>query len=531
LNIRWWGRFSQSMLGLAILMLVSASLVGQETGIDRTLRVALSAEPDGLDMTMSTSITASIPARHLVEGLFAFDEEYAPQPMLVETWMLSEDELTATFYLRHGVRFHNGEEMLSNDVVSSLNRWGEIGLSASALWTHIDEIRAVNEYTVQMEFNAPFGALTTHLANLYGGPRIYPQEIASKYSTTQIPPAEIIGTGPYRLSSWESGESIRLERFPEYVMSSSPPSGFAGRKEATFDVLQFYFIPDNIVRFIGIESGAYDYAVDLPSRFLAEIDGNPEIRPILTNHPPIYAIALLNNRSGPLTDPALKRALITALDMEALMSAGYGDPAFWNLNPSYFAPGIRWHTADAGIELYNAADPEKARDMAIAAGYSGEIIRLLVAQDMTAQYNQALEMSDQLRAAGFRVVLQVFDRATFFEIRNSKTDLVNPVWDIAFSFYSTIPDPSLVLMLNPSYAGWWDSHEIQQLRGSLNVLASFTDRYAIWEDVMDLWYSQIPAIKFGDAFQLHLIRSDITGYGADGALPMLSPYFWNSQRR
>jgi len=237
----------------------------------------------------------------------------------------------------------------------------------------------------------------------------------------------------------------------------------------------------------------------------------------------------VNNRTGLMTNSALKQAMIVALDMEAIMLAGYGDPTFWSLNPTYFAPGIRWYTEDAGEGLYNAADPARASQMASDAGYAGETIRIIVAQDMTAQYNQALVVTDQLRNAGFIVDLQVYDKATFFEIRNSKSNPDNPAWELAFSYYSTTPDPSLVLMLNPAYAGWWDTSEIQSLRNELNGITDFATRYAKWQEIMDLWYDQIPAIKFGDAFQLHLIRTEIGGgYGSPENPPMLSPFFWNA---
>ena len=185
-----------------------------------------------------------------------------------------------------------------------------------------------------------------------------------------------------------------------------------------------------------------------------------------------------------------------------------------------------------GGAITKAADPARARQMAADAGYDGETIRIIVAQDMTAQYNQALVVTDQLRNAGFTVDLQVYDKATFFSIRNSKDDPDNPPWEIAFSFYSTTPDPSLVLMLNPNYAGWWNTPEIQKLREELNKITDFKARYAKWEEIMRLWYQQVPAIKFGDAYQLHLMRAEIGGgYGTEARPPMLSPYFWNSWRK
>ena len=523
------------LMTLAVLLIaLLGSLVAAADGAKYggTLRVALASEPGKLDMVLDSGVAASIPARHILEGLFAFDENYAPQPMLAFSWDLNEAGTVATFYLRRGVLFHNGDEMTSEDVVASLNRWGEYGLTAAALWSHVVSVEAVDRYTVQMTLDEPFAPMTTYLANIYGGPSIYPKELAEAAGAEPIPAEEIVGTGPYRFSEWKAGDYILLDRFPGYAASPAPASGFAGQKVAYFDQLQFLFVAEDNARVVGVESGTYDYAVNIPNDLFVNIERNPDIFPIITDHPPIYPIALVNNRTGLMTNFALKRAIVTALDMESIMLAGYGDPTFWSLNPSYFAPGIRWYTDDEGEGLYNASDPARAGQMAADAGYNGETIRIIVAQDMTAQYNQALVVTDQLRNAGFTVDLQVYDKATFFEIRNSVANPDNPAWEIAFSFYSTTPDPSLVLMLNPNYAGWWDTSEIQTLRNELNGITDFATRYAKWQEIMDLWYEQIPAIKFGDAFQLHLIRTEIGGgYGSPENPPMLSPFFWNAWRK
>lgn len=525
-----------SVFVLSLVLLIGASLSvagGEGPSYGGTLRCALASEPGKLDMQMDTGVAASIPARHILEGLFAFDKDYTPQPMLALSWDLDETGTVAIFYLRRGVLFHNGEEMKAADVVASMNRWGEYGLTSKALWSHVVELVALDDYTIQITLDEPFAPMTTYLANIYGGPSIYPKEIVEVAGDQPIAPEDVIGTGPYKFVEWKAGDYILLDRFAGYSSSPATASGFAGEKVAYFDKLQFFFVAEDNARLVGIESGTYDYAVNIPNDLLVSVEGNADVVAIITDHPPIYPIALINNRNSLLaTNYALKQAVITALDMEAIMLAGYGDPTFWSLNPSYFAPGIRWYTDNAGEGLYNANDPAKARQMAADAGYNNEPIRIIVAQDMTSQYNQALVVTDQLKRAGFKVDLQVYDKATFFSIRNSKDDPENPKWEIAFSYYSTTPDPSLVLMLNPAYAGWWDTPEIQTLRNELNKITDFDARYAKWEEIMELWYEQIPALKFGDAFQLHLVRAEIGGgYGTSENPPMLSPYFWNAWRK
>ncbi len=510
-----------------LLLVVGLGALADEPKYGGTLKVALASEPGTLDMQMTTGVAASIPARHIFETLFTFDENYTPQPLLVESWELSEDGTVATLHLRHGVKFHNGKEMTSADVVASLKRWGEFGLTSKALWSHVTSIEAPDAYTVVITLNEPFGPFDFYLANIYGGAVIYPAEIASAAGDQPLPPDQYIGTGPYKFVEWKSGDYILLERFEDYASPQGEPSGYAGRRTAYFDQLKFLIVPEDNARLVGIQSGTYDYVVNIPNDLYPNIKDNPDIVAIITDHPPIYPIGLLNTKAGLTANVKIRQAILAALDMEPIMLAGYGDPMFWSLNGSYFAPGIRWYTK-ACTDKYDQANPELAKKLAQEAGYNGEPLRLIVAQDMTAQYNQSLVVADQLRKAGFNVDLQVYDKATFFARRNDKE---NPQWEMAFSFYSTSPDPSLVLMLNPNYAGWWNTPEIQKLRNELNRITDFKARYAKWEEIMCLWYEQVPAIKFGDAYQLHLIRADIGGgYGTENP-PMLSPYFWNSWRK
>ncbi|MCD6541252.1 ABC transporter substrate-binding protein [Candidatus Bipolaricaulota bacterium] len=511
-------------IGFLGILLAGGLALAEEPKYGGTLKVALASEPGTLDMQLTTGVAASIPARHIFEGLFAFDENYTPKPMLLESWERSPDGKTVTFHLRKGVLFHNGKELVAEDVVASLERWGKYGLTSKALWSHVQKLEAVDNYTVGMILDQPFAPLETYLANIYGGPRIYPKEVAEAAGNEPIAPENYIGTGPYKFAEWKAGDYIRLVRFDRYVAREDKPSGFAGKRTAYFDELIFYFVPEDNARLVGVQAGTYDYVVNIPNDLYPDIEGDPNIVPIIADHPPIYPMALCNTIAGLTANVKIRQAILAALDMEPIMLAGYGDPKFWKLNGSYFAPGIRWYTA-AGTEAYDQADPEKAKRLLEEAGYNGEPLRLIVAGDMTAQYNQSLVVADQLKKAGFNVDLQVYDKATFFARRN---DRENPQWELAFSYYYTIPDPSLVLMLSPTYAGWWDTPQKRILVEVLNQITDFKVRYKVWEAVMELWYIEVPAIKFGDAFQLHLKRAELKGYGTDYINMGAAPYFWNS---
>ena len=72
---------------------------------------------------MGTATATKDAARPIFETLVTLNENYEVQPMLAESYEQSEDGLVFTFYLRQGVKFHNGKEMKADDVVASLERW------------------------------------------------------------------------------------------------------------------------------------------------------------------------------------------------------------------------------------------------------------------------------------------------------------------------------------------------------------------------------------------------------------------------
>ncbi|PYN39908.1 MAG: peptide ABC transporter, partial [Candidatus Rokuibacteriota bacterium] len=114
------------LLALATLALVTGSALTAEAqkkgGI---LKVGNLGEPPSLDAHWTTASITETLTNHIYEGLYSLDSSNRPIPMLAESHTVSKDGLVYTFKLRQGVKFHNGKEMTSEDVVASLARWGK----------------------------------------------------------------------------------------------------------------------------------------------------------------------------------------------------------------------------------------------------------------------------------------------------------------------------------------------------------------------------------------------------------------------
>ncbi|MCB1809593.1 MAG: ABC transporter substrate-binding protein, partial [Candidatus Competibacteraceae bacterium] len=178
-----------------------------------------------------------------------------------------------------------------------------------------------------------------------------------------------------------------------------------------------------------------------------------------------------------------------------------------------------WYT-DAGTENYpQKGDPEKAKQMAAEAGYTGEPINFMVSSSYPLHYDTGQVFERQLKAAGFNIEFQVYDWATLVE-RRAKPEL----WDIFETTHGMVPDPILYTFMNDNYPGWWVSPEKEPLEAALAGTVDPAARKQIWNDIQALIYQQVPVIKPGDVFVY-----DIASPALQGLPPQVElnwPRFW-----
>ena len=117
--------------------------------------VALSMNVDTLDLVMTTSVGGRQVALGTVwERLLTLNSQGEPVPELCESYEMSEDVTTFTFYLRQGVLFHDGSEMTADDVVASMNRWIETYSNVQEL-VGSGRFEKVDNYTVKITTVTP----------------------------------------------------------------------------------------------------------------------------------------------------------------------------------------------------------------------------------------------------------------------------------------------------------------------------------------------------------------------------------------
>jgi peptide/nickel transport system substrate-binding protein len=455
-----------------------------------TLTVAIPSDPGTVEVMRDTTYIGFM-LFHTLELLFTWNEDMEVQPELADTREVSDDGLTNTVTLREGVLFHDGHEMTATDVIASLGRWFEVSPRPEGLSSRVDELEQIDDLTVVFHMNEPYGAFAEVLARMAAGCVIYPESVLGDADANEAAP-DPIGTGPYEFVEYVSDQHIRMARFDDFVGRDEEPSGYSGRKSAYIDELMFVPAPDEAAQVAGLQAGDFQYLQRV----------NPDQYEILERDDDVVAellpsvegrLIVFNTQEGPLSDVTMRQAVQACLDLEEMLVAGVGQGHF-ELDHGVQFEGTAWHTP-VGEELHNQADPERAQELLEEAGYNGETVTLIARNDQNDLYNMALVVQQQLEDIGMNIELEVFDQATFFEVREDPN-----AWNIFPTNQGITTDPLLISYITATtWPGWWDSDRKVELVRQLGSETDFDARYEIWEELHRVFYEEdVPMVKIGN---------------------------------
>lgn len=482
---------------------------GPKTG--GVLKIALDAEPKGLDMMLTTATLTWTIAWHMFENLFSLGEHQEIIPMLAKDYSISEDRLTYNIDLRGGVKFHNGKEMTAEDVVASLNRWGKVASAGKKAFKNVEKLEVTGELQIQIKLNNPDSGLLTALAIPNQGAIIIPKEIAE--TAGQEPLNEFIGTGPFKFVDWKPNQYLRLQKFEDYCALEGEANGYGGKKVAYVDELYYTPVPDVTVQSAGVETGDFDYAYAVSSDEYERLKETEGVQ-VIVSEPRAFLAFIMNTKEGIMADVRVRQAFMAALNMEPILEISRGHKDFWRMNPSLMQKETIW-ASDVGKELYNQSDPEKAKELLKASSYNGETIRWISSYE--GYYNAALVAKKQLEEVGFIIDLQKYEPSAEKGIRKDSSK-----WDVAVTGYTKRPDPTLNSFMNSSNPGWWNNEEVQMLLNKMTQETNFDERFKMWEKIQLIFYEEVPYIKVGDYATLRVLSKDVKNFQSYADI-----FFWN----
>jgi len=352
-----------------------------------TLVVAISANPDGLDPHKTVAAVTFEVAKSLYDTLVESDPQGNIVPGLAEKWEASSDGLRWTFYLRKGVKFHNGREMTSKDVKASFERIlnPETKAPRAKDYAVIQSIETPDDYTVIFQLKEPQAAFLSNLA--YGWAAIVPVE---EKDLRNHP----VGTGPFRFVEWVPDSHVKLERFPDYFIKDQP----------YLDAVIFKIMPDPASKLTALKVGEVDVVDQVPPQEVEKLKGNPEIKLIQAPANGIYIMAL-NNAREPFNKKEVRQAISYAVDKKGVIEAaqwGQGAPI-----GSHMPPVTPFYVDLTDKYPYN---PEKARQLLAQAGYpEGFEVTLIMPQPYDFHIRNCEVIADYLKKIGIKPKLETYE--------------------------------------------------------------------------------------------------------------------------
>ena len=320
--------------------------------------------------------------------------------VLAEKW--EEDEGGITFYIRKGVKFHQGQDLTASDVVFSLKKASTFP-SANGNWNWInwDGIVAKDDYTVFVPYVYPCGLTIAKFAA--GNIMIMCEETWKDAGDDGIG-KNVNGTGPFMFGDYLQDDHLTLNRFDGYW-------GDAPKLET----IKFRFIKENSQAMIALETGEVDLVLDVPALSIPDIENSSDFK-IIDNMATCLDMVHFNLDSPYFDDVRVRQAVAYAMSMEDIYTGVYrnlGSMAF-----SCICPGIPGYSNQFEGDKYpygTAAEVDKAKALLAEAGYpNGFDMNLVIDQDAN-RIAVAEILKNNLGKAGINVTISSQDSAAFWD--------------------------------------------------------------------------------------------------------------------
>ena len=380
--------------------------------------VSSPGEPTSLDGTVDSSHNTKTVTQSINDHLLDTNTNYEYTPRLAISWEWIGD-LELKMSLREGVKFHNGRELIADDVKESILRAKneENSMRASAL-VAIESVEVLDDYSFVIHLNAKDAAILPSIAEI----PIVPIEAFDELDTNPV------GCGPFKFVSWDPGVKITVEAFDDYWQEGKP----------YVDGIQFILSLDDSGKMAGLQSGEINIVTNPSEADVVAIgSGNIEGVSTLTGENPFsgYFIALNMDKEPFKSNLKLRQAISYAIDREEISELcfnGEKPPQY-----SYVWETAVWYNPEwEEIITYN---PEKAKQLLAEAGYPDGIDIDMIALSLSQYRSMAEVFQAQMEEVGININLEILEGASYSERLYTNKDFT-----IAISGVASANDPSLI---------------------------------------------------------------------------------------
>ncbi len=481
---------------------------GGAAAAETILRIVPQADLRNIDPVWTTAAITQNHGYMVYDMLFALDGDLQPQPQMVDTWSVSDDDLTWSFTLRDGLLFHDGSPVEAKDAVASIARWSVKRADGQALMSRTDEMVAIDDKTFEIRLTQPFGPMLQVLANPTLPLPVLREQEALTDPDEQV--TTIIGSGPFVFAEdeWVPGDRVVYRKFEDYVPRDEPASGFAGGKVVHVDRVDWIYIPDTNTATQALLTGQVDVYEVPPMDLLPMLDADPNITVAVLD--PLGKMGHIrpNHLYPPFNDARARQALQLLVDQREFLAAQVGNPQYEQVCYAVFMCNSVFET-EAHAEPWMERDFERARELLAEAGYDFEQpIVVMLPTDQQIIYNNMLVMVGALQEIGVNVDAQAMDWSTLTTRRARDDDPSTnpnvgwhlfPTWWTGVPMSSPLTNPPLVASGDRATAwfGWPEDEELEGLRISFMDAPDFDAQMEVIDAIQKRFYEFIPYINTG----------------------------------
>jgi peptide/nickel transport system substrate-binding protein len=360
--------------------------------------------------------------------------------------------------------------VLAKDVVASLTRWSArdpMGLMLKAIQ---NELTAVDDKTIKWSLKQPFPKMLFALGKVNAPCAfIMPERIAKTDPFKQID--EYVGSGPMKFAKaeWVPGAKAVFEKFTDYVPRQEKASWMAGGKSMLIDRVEWVVMPDPATAAAALQNGEVDWWENPISDLVPVLKSNKNINVDIGDPLGNIGSFRINHLHPPFDNVKVRRALLMALSQEDYMRALVGDDnSLWKPLPGFFTPDTPLYTEEGGEILKGKRDLTAAKKMLAEAGYKGEPVTCVVAQDQPITKAQGDVTADLLKQMGMNVDFVATDWGTTGSRRALKTPPAQGGWNMFHTWHAGAdcvnPAAYNALRANGDKAwfGWPNSPEVEK---------------------------------------------------------------------
>ncbi len=366
-----------------------------------TLVVAVQDDAKSLDPHTVTDAASM----RMIEPMHATLLRYAAvygefEPDLARSVEMSADGLTCTIALRTDARFHSGRPVTAADVKYSIQRIVDQQVRAQH-FANVERVAAADESTVVLTLAEPSAPLRAYLAHPMNA--IVDREVVEA-SRGRLDRADA-GAGPLRLVEWKADQHLRLEAHGDYHEPNRP----------YLDAVTFRPMPDQTARTTALRTGEVDLILDVAPMDAPLLERASGV--VVESVPGTFWEYLgMNCRSGPLSDPTVRRAIAWAIDrVELNKLVKFGRATVLDGGP---IPPNHW--AHPGHAVYTKPDRATARRLLAEAGFGdGFGATLKVGSAFAYQVKAAEVIKQQLQPIGIDVEVRALESGVFFDDLNA----------------------------------------------------------------------------------------------------------------